>query len=121
MAFMKTALTIILSGLLLFGCSRKHATSKSPAIDLVVAGKDIDWGRGVVLHVAKRDGTNVEGIQLLVPVQHSNGQKGMITADTGSLTPGSDVSSTDDNCVRITLYNPKGLDTNLVTFVLHER
>jgi hypothetical protein len=45
----------------------------------------------------------------------------MITADTGSLTPGSDVSSTDDNCVRITLYNPKGLDTNLVTFVLHER
>ena len=114
---MKNTLIIFLSGLLLCGCSHKA----SRAIDLVVAGKDVDWGRGVVLHVAKRDGTSVEGIQILVPVQHSDGKKGLITADTGILTAGSDVSPTDDDCVQITLLNPKGVDTNKVTFVLHKR
>ena len=113
--FMKNTLIIFLSGLLLCGCSHRE----SSAIDRVVAGKDIDWGRGVVLHIAKRDGASVEGIQLLVP--RSDGQKGLITADTGTLTAGSDVSSTDDDCVQITLLNPKGVNTNKVTFVLHTR
>jgi hypothetical protein len=116
---MKNTLTIILSGLLLCGCSQKQTTSAPRAIDRVEAGKDVPWARGVVLHIAKRDGTTVEGVQLQLP--RSDGQIGTITAETGSLAPGSDISSTDDSCVRITLHNPKGVDTNEVTFVLHER
>jgi hypothetical protein len=111
---MKNTLIIFLSGLLLCSCSHKA----DRAIDLVVAGKDIDWSRGVLLHVAKRDAMTVENIQLLVPL--SNGHKGLITADTGTLAAGSDVSSTDDDCVQITLLNPKGVNTNKVTFVLHK-
>ena len=112
---MKNTLMIFLSGLILCGCSHKE----SQAIDLVVVGKDVAWGRGVVLHIAKRDGTSVEGIQLLVP--RSDGQKGLITADAGTLAAGSDESATDPSCVQITLLNPKGVDTNKVTFVLHRR
>jgi hypothetical protein len=114
---MKYMLTIFLSGLLLCGCSHKE----SRAIDLVVAGKDINWGRGVILHVAKRDGTSVEGIQLLVPLQHSDGKNALITADTGILTAGSNESPTDEDCVQITLLNPKGVETNKVTIVLHKQ
>ena len=99
---MKNTLFIVLSGLLLCGCSHKQAASESRAIDLVVAGKDVAWGRGAVLHIAKRDGTSVEGVQLLLP--RSDGQKGMITADTGTLAPGSDVDAADDSCVQITLH-----------------
>lgn len=112
---MKNTLIIFLSGILLCGCSHKATR----AIDLVVVGKDVDWGRGVVLHIAKRNGTSVEGIQLLFP--RSDGQKGLITADSGTLTAGSDVSAKDDDCVQITLLNPKGVNTNKVTFVLHKR
>jgi hypothetical protein len=116
---MKYTLIILLSGLLLCGCSHKQAASAGRAIDLVVAGKDVAWGRGAVLHVTKRDGTSVEGVQLLLP--RSDGQKGMITADTGTLAPGSDVSATDDSCVQITLHDAQGVDKKEVTFVLHKQ
>ena len=119
-AFMKNTLIVILLGSLVCGCSQKQASlSSTPAIDLVVAGKDVAWGRGAVLHVAKRDGTSVEGIQLLLP--RPDGQKGMITADAGTLAPGSDVSSTDDSCVQITLHNAQGIDKKEATFVLHKQ
>ena len=116
---MKNTLTFLLAGLLLCGCSHKQAASETRAIDLVVAGKDVAWGRGAVLHIAKRDGTSVEGVQLLLP--RSDGQKGMITADTGTLAPGSDVSATDDSCVQITLHNTQGVDKKEVAFVLHKQ
>lgn len=115
--FVKYTLTVLLLGLLLCGCSHKQAASESRAIDLVEAGKNVAWGRGVVLHIAKRDGTSVEGVQLLLP--RSDGQKGMITADTGTLAPGSDVSAAEDCCVPNTLRNAKGVDKEEVTFVLH--
>src|SRR4051812_4621822 len=103
---MKNIMIILLSGLYFCGCSHKEGR----AIDLVVAGKEINWGRGVVLHIAKRHGTSVEGVQLLVPIAPFDGQKLSITADSGTLSQGSDVSSTDDDCVKITLRNPKGMN-----------
>jgi len=96
-----------------------QATSETRAIDLVVAGKDVAWGRGAILHIAKRDGTSVVGVELFLP--RSDGQKGMITADTGTLAPGSDESPTDDSCVQITLHNAQGVDNKEVTFVLHKQ
>ena len=64
---MKNTLAVLLSGLLLCGCSHKQAAGESRAIDLIVAGKDVAWGRGAVLHIAKRDGSSVEGVRLLLP------------------------------------------------------
>ncbi|MDR3413483.1 MAG: hypothetical protein P4L87_21430 [Formivibrio sp.] len=116
---MKITLVVLLSGLLLYGCSNKQAASESRAIDLVVAGKDVTWGRGAVLHIAKRDGSSVEGVQLLLP--RSDGQNGMITADTATLVPGSDLNASDDSCVQITLHNAQGVDKKEVTFVLHKQ
>jgi hypothetical protein len=116
---MKKITTIAFLGLFLCGCSHKQTASDRPAIDQVVAGKNMEWGRDVVLHVEKRAGTNVEGVRLILP--RADGQKGVITAETGTLIAGSDLSSTDSDCVRITLYNPKGVNTNEVTFVLHKK
>jgi hypothetical protein len=105
--FMKTTLTILLSGLLLCGCSQKQATSARPAIDLVEVGKDITWRGGIVLHVTKRDGASLEGIQIIGTA--ADGQKMTTTADTGTLTPGSVENAADDSAVRITLHNAKSV------------
>jgi hypothetical protein len=104
---MRNTLTILLSGLLLCGCSQKQATSPRPAIDLVEAGKDITAFSGIVIHVAKRDGTSLEGIQIKTTA--SDGQKTTITADTGTLAPGSVENAADDSAVRITLQNVKSV------------
>jgi hypothetical protein len=104
---MKNTLTIILSGLLLCGCSQKQASSAGPAIDLVQAGKDISWRDGYVLHITKRDGTSLEGIQIISTA--ADGQKTITTADTGTLTPGSVENAADDSAVRITLRNAKSV------------
>ena len=125
---MKTTLTILLSGLLLCGCSQKQATSARPAIDLVEAGQDIAWQGGYVLHVAKRDGTSLEGI--LITKTASDGEKTTITADTGTLSPGSVGNATDDNTVQIALQNAKSqiekqsgtniMTAKILTLVLHK-
>ncbi len=95
---MKNTLTIILSGLLLCGCSKK------PAIDLVQAGKDTSWNHGSYdLQVAKRDGDSLGGIRLVLKT--SSGQDTIITADTGTVTAGSVENPADPNCVRVTLFN----------------
>ena len=82
---MKTTLTILLSCLVLCGCSQKQATSSRPAIDLVEAGKDISWRDGYTLHVDKRDGASLEGIQ--ISMETPEGQKVKITAETGTVLP----------------------------------
>jgi hypothetical protein len=103
--FMKTAFTIILSGLFLCGCSPKQAASSSrPAIDLVEPGKDIVWRDGYVLHVMKRDGASLEGIQ--ISVNSPSGQTTM-SADTGTVSPVVEGNVTNDSSVVITLHDAK--------------
>ncbi len=96
---MKNTLTIILSGLLLCGCSKK------PAIDLVEAGKDITWRDGSVLHIQKRDGSSLEGI--VISGMRSGGQNQTLLADTGTVTPGVTTNGTSDSSVIIDLHFPK--------------
>jgi hypothetical protein len=100
---MKTILTVLLSGLILCGCSQKQAAP--PAIDLVVAGKDIMWHGSIVLHVTKRDGASLEGIQISAAT--SDGGKTTISGDTGTVTANSVVNAADDNSVRITIENAR--------------
>jgi len=94
---MKNTLTVLLSGLLLCGCSKK------PAVDFVVAGKDIAWRDGSVLRVDKRDGTSLEGIH----ITHSdpNGDRSTLIADTGTISSGSIADVTDKKFVKIILHN----------------
>lgn len=76
------------------------------AIDLVQVGKDTDWRGGYVLHIAKRDGASIEDIQISRPSTWSpDDQKTTITADTGSLSPGSAEDPADGCLVQLTLKN----------------
>ena len=102
-AFMKTTLTILISGLLLCGCAQRQATSAHRAIDSIQAGKDLIWANGLVLRVAKRDGDSVEGIRIVS--ETSDGQQTTTTADTGTLSSGSVESPGDTRSVRLTLHN----------------
>ena len=100
---MKNTLTIMLSGSLLCACSQKQATSVRPATDLVEAGKDITSFGGCVIHVTKRDGTSLEGVK--ITTTGADGQKTTVTADTGTLSPGSFEDATDNNSVKLILHN----------------
>jgi hypothetical protein len=99
---MKSTLAILLSGLLLCGCWQKPASSARSAFDQVAAGGDTVWHGGWVLHVTKRDGAALEGIRITMTAD--DGHKATITADTGTLAPGSITNAADDNCVRILLH-----------------
>ncbi len=84
--FMKNTFTILLSGLLLCGCSQKQAASTAPASDFIQAGRDIKCNRGSsVLHVDKRDGNSLTGIRYVLGAGTSSEE--VTTADTGTLTP----------------------------------
>lgn len=117
---MKTILTILLSGLLLCGCSQKQTTSTDtpkdatpadtakqaptgPAIDLVQAGKDTTWRDGYVLHVTKRHGTSLEGVTISAKLP--TGQTQTFSADTATLS--AVPNATDDSSVMVTLHNAK--------------
>jgi hypothetical protein len=124
---MKNTLLILLSGLVLCGCSKK------PAVELVVAGKNITWRDGVVLHVTKRDGTSLEGVQITtiqIAAVAANGKpmtsaSNTITADTATLSPGSVEDAADRNSVQITLHNAQVHSATMngvskeMTLVLH--
>jgi uncharacterized lipoprotein YajG len=93
---MKNTLIILLSGLLLCGCSKKPATLARPAADLVEAGKDITWSDGAgyvthVMHITKRDGVSLEGIRIVDTER--NGNVMTITANKGKLTTVRSVAS----------------------------
>ncbi|HEX9047129.1 MAG TPA: hypothetical protein VF988_08880 [Verrucomicrobiae bacterium] len=103
---MKITLSVLLSGLLLCGCSQnsqKQPSSSGPAIDLIQASNDTVWQDGAVLHVTKRDGSSVEGIR--ITHNKPDGDKVTITADTGTLSPGSTEGAADVNSVKLTLHN----------------
>jgi len=79
-------------------------------MDRIQAGKDSAWDGGrIVLHVTKRDGNSLEGIQIINTA--SNGLKTTITADTGTVSTGSLTNASDSSCVKITLQNMKGQAT----------
>ena len=107
---MKHTLTIILSGLLLCGCSQRQATPAKqtaqsyPALNLIEDGKDSIWG-GWVLRVAKRDGASLEGVQVSETL--SDGQKETITAHAGTVQPVVSAWVTNDSAVTIYLSNAK--------------
>jgi hypothetical protein len=94
---MKPILAILLSSILVCGCSKKPIPTAQSAIALVEAGKDVTLG-GLVLHVAKRDGSFIEGIR--IARKEADGKETTILADTGTLSQGSDQST-----VRIVLNN----------------
>jgi hypothetical protein len=89
---MKHTLLIILSGLLLCACSKMPASSTHPASDRIVAGTDVAWSDGYVLHVTKRDGTALEGIRVVHT--DASGQVTTITADKGTVALGSTTTTT---------------------------
>jgi len=83
---MKNTLAIVLSGLLLCGCSQKQASSAGPAIDRVQAG-DTSWPDGPYvyhLHVTKRDGTNLYGVS--ISAKMPTGQTQITSGDTATLS-----------------------------------
>ena len=90
----------------LAGCSsHSPAASTHPAIDLVQAGRDIEFPGGYVLHVAKREGSSLEGIHVLVTPP--NGPTSEITAETGTIKSGTPEHSNFENQITITLHNAK--------------
>jgi len=103
---MKTTSIIILSGLLLCGCSQKQASSARPAIDLVQAGKDTSWhseGNDYVVHVTKRDGTSLEGVT--VTITFPSGKTQTLSSDAATLSPGSFKSASDSTSVIMDMKN----------------
>ena len=105
---LRITLIILLSGLAFCGCSHKHDAATRPAIELVEAGQDLTWADGIVLHVTKRDGSSLEGIQIVRTAL--NGQQTTIVADKGTVSEGA-----DHNSVNITLYEAQTQNGNTQT------
>jgi len=104
----KYLLQIVLASVavVLAGCS-KHSPTASiiSAIDLVQAGKDIEFDGDYLLHVTKREGSSLENIRILVTTP--DGQVREITAETGTIRSGTPENSNLENQVTITLHNAK--------------
>ena len=100
--FMKYTLLILLSGLFFCGCSKKHATSAVPAMDIVQSGTDTSWS-GYVLHVTKRDGNLLEGVT--ITTKSPDGGMQTVSADTATFSPVADTKS--DSSLTIILHNAK--------------
>jgi hypothetical protein len=82
---MKNMLTIILvSGLLLCGCSSKHNASAGSDVDSIQPGKDISCWDGSTLRITKRVGTSVEGAT--ITVKPPNGLTQTFSAETATLS-----------------------------------
>jgi len=82
-----------------------QATSAHPLIDLVEAGKDLAWGNGWIMHVAKREGSSLEGIRIVIKAP--DGQEKTLVAETGMVSKGP-----DDNSVKLILYKVQGQSSN---------
>jgi hypothetical protein len=97
---MRYAFIILLLGATFCGCSKKQATTSLPAADLIVAGEDIHWHDGIVLHVTKRDGDLIDGIRLVFSTETTiTADKGTIKRRSEPLMNGHDLIST--NCVTL--------------------
>jgi len=61
---MKVPTPLLLSGLLICGCSRNNPVTH-PKVELIEPGKDITSFKGYTLHVDKREGNSIEGVQIV--------------------------------------------------------
>jgi hypothetical protein len=95
---MKTLLAIILSSLLLCGCSPRQAARAHRASDFVEAGKDVTWLGGDVLRVTNREGSSIRGIRLVTKAP--DGLETTVTAATGTVSDGP-----YPHTVKVTLFN----------------
>src|SRR5215469_3301038 len=112
---MKMTLTILLLGLFFCDCSKSLAV-ESPAValnqggtnTLIQPGTDVrlkGYGMSYIIHVAKRNGSSIQGIRL---VSKKEGEEITYTADTGTVS-----ESSDGNSVTITLFNAKFQGENM--------
>jgi hypothetical protein len=101
-AFMKTTFIIVLSGLLLCGCSQKQASSTVSATDSIRTGTDITFNGGsFILYVTKRDSNSLAGIRCVSnPGMKSESH---FTADTGEIVP----SGANSHWVVLAMHNTK--------------
>ena len=102
---MKTVPIVVLSGLLLCGCSQKQASGSGPAIDRIQVG-DTTWHNGstvCTVHVTKRDGTSLEGVS--ISGKTPTGQMMTVSGDTATLS--AVPNAADDKSVLITVHNGK--------------
>jgi len=88
---MRKYLVIALLALLIGGCSHKAGSGAQALLDQIVPGQDSTWAGGYVLHVAKREGANVEGIQLIQTT--GDGQVTTISAEKGTVGLGEDAKN----------------------------
>jgi RNA polymerase sigma factor (sigma-70 family) len=92
----KTAIVVGVSVLLTAGTTivtikqiqkEKHGSQtlqkQTSAFDLVVSGSDTKWADGSVLHVSKRDGISIQGVQ--IKQKFRGGEIRIMTADTGTI------------------------------------
>lgn len=111
--------TLVLSG----HSKDSPAASTRPAIDLVQAGKDVEFSGGYILHVAKREGDALEGVD--VRIMPADGQASEITAEKGTIKSGTPENPDFKNQITITLHNaktvsgPTNFTSALVEIVLH--
>jgi hypothetical protein len=99
--FMKRTLALLVMGLFLSGCVNQP-TAPHAAMDLVQPGADSVWNGGLYsLHVAERIGTALTGIQ--IRIKPATGEETVMTADSGTLAPGTPDNRMDPNSVRVTL------------------
>ena len=102
---MKYLFIVLLVGAIVCGCSKKQTPTARPAADLIIAGRDVGWHDGSVLHVTKRDGDSIEGIRLVT----STGAT--ITADKGTIKRGQGQLVGRDHAI---------ISTNFVTLTFEE-
>jgi uncharacterized protein GlcG (DUF336 family) len=95
---MKNTFIILLLGWLACVGAQQTASAAGSAVDLVQPGKDLVRADGTVIHVTKRDGSTIEGIQ----ISKTWSSKLVITADTGLVQ-----AEKDPNKVRLIMYNAK--------------
>ena len=107
--FMKNAIIILLSGIFICGCSKREIAPKQ-AIDLLVAGKDIEWHDGNystnIIHFTKREGLSIEGVHVVK--RYHNGGTETFTAEKGI------VITNISNAVSCGIPCPNSVSINLV-------
>jgi len=106
--FMKNTFIILLSGLLFYACSQKQATpsGSTSAIDLIQSGTDTTWPGDITLHVTKRDGQSLQGVQ----INHTlppDGRKVTYTADSATVLPGNDKGDDPEHYIKIVIHGAK--------------
>jgi hypothetical protein len=115
---------VVLSSILLWGCSQRQATPTQPAMERVQAGRLIKWDADHILHIGKRNGSSLEDVQLWA--LGADGHTAFACSPTATLSPGTVQDPADQRSVKITFRDVKTFDgSNVATckelvVVLHE-